>query len=171
MVDEVQKDVFYGGNVRSWQNGKNIVFLPAPDNDVYFVFTHFIKHFYKEGMCIRQICDWCRLLWTYRGKVNCSLLEKRLRKSGLVSEWRVFASLAVELLGMPMEAMPLYENREKWSRKASRLLGFILGGYAGCKVKDTYGIFCLFPLKTICYMPSIFLNINWLKFKERLIKQ
>ena len=42
VVDEVQKDVFYGGNVRSWMNGKTTVFLPSPDNDVFFVFTHFI---------------------------------------------------------------------------------------------------------------------------------
>ena len=66
VVDEVQGSVFYGGEVRSWLNGKTTVFLPSPDNDVIFVFTHFIKHFYKEGMNLRQICDWCRLLWTFK---------------------------------------------------------------------------------------------------------
>ena len=33
-IDEVQKDVFCGGNVRSRQNGKTQVFLPAPNEDV-----------------------------------------------------------------------------------------------------------------------------------------
>ena len=55
VVDEVQKEVFYNGNVRSWKNGESTVFLPSPDNDVFFVFTHFIKHFYKDGMSLRQI--------------------------------------------------------------------------------------------------------------------
>ena len=35
-VDEVQKAVFYGGRVRSWQNGKTQVFLPDVNEDVFF---------------------------------------------------------------------------------------------------------------------------------------
>ena len=101
-VDANQNDVFYGGQVRSWNNGSTQVFLPASSNDVFFVFTHFIKHFYKEGMNLRQICDWCRLLWTYRDSLNYRVLEKRTRRAGLVSEWQAFAALAVDYLGMPM---------------------------------------------------------------------
>lgn len=165
-VDEVQKDVFYGGNVRSWMNGKTTVFLPSPDNDVFFVFTHFIKHFYKEGMNLRQICDWCRLMWTYRETLNHGLLESRIKRAGLMDEWRVFATLAVEWLGMPVEAMPLYNSQLK--DKGGRLLEFILTGYTGNKVRDTYNIAIIFPWKTLCYLPSIFLNMNSLKIKERI---
>ena len=117
-VDNVQRDVFFAGNVRSWDNGGTTVFLPSPDNDVFFVFTHFIKHFYKEGMSIRQICDWCRLLWTYHDSIDRSLLESRLQKAGLMSEWRAFAAVAVNYLGMPVEAMPLYSADSKWGKKA-----------------------------------------------------
>lgn len=166
MVDEVQKDVFYGGNVRSWMKGKTTVFLPSPDNDVFFVFSHFVKHFYKEGMNLRQVCDWCRLLWTFRDKIDVALLEKRLKRAGLTSEWKAFASLAVDCLGMPVEAMPFYDSRFKV--KGERLVEFILRGYSGNKVKDTYRLIKLFPWKTILYMPSIFLNVNVLKIKERL---
>ena len=56
-VDAAQNSIFMGGNVRSWQNGKTQVFLPAPTEDVFLVFTHFIKHFYKEGRSLRQVCD------------------------------------------------------------------------------------------------------------------
>ena len=106
-IDAVQNNVFYSGSVRSWVNGQTQVFLPAPDNDVFFVFTHFIKHFYKEGgVSIRQLCDWCRLLWTYRNSLNHEILESRIRKAGLMSEWKAFAALVVEYLGMPVEAMP-----------------------------------------------------------------
>ena len=34
-VDAVQRDVFYGGKVRSWMNGNSQVFLPALDEDVF----------------------------------------------------------------------------------------------------------------------------------------
>ena len=44
-VDEAQNDVFFGGSVRSWQNGNTQVFLPRADEDVIFVFTHILHHF------------------------------------------------------------------------------------------------------------------------------
>ena len=126
MIDEAQRDIFFGGNVRSWQNGSTTVFLPAPNDDIIFVFTHILHHFYIEGIGLRQICDWCRLLWKYRFEINVKLLEQRLRKAGLMSEWRAFAALAVDWLGMPVEAMPLYSVDKKWSIKAIRIVRFVL---------------------------------------------
>lgn len=167
VVDDVQKDVFYGGNVRSWMNGKTTVFLPSPDNDVFFVFTHFIKHFYKEGMNLRQICDWCRLLWTYKESLNHELLESRIRKTGLMSEWKAFAALAVEYLGMPVEAMPLYDVRGK--KKAEQILKHILKGLPYNVIRYTWSIAKIFPWNTIKFSPAIFLNLNGLKIKERII--
>ena len=166
VVDDVQKDVFYGGNVRSWMNGKTTVFLPSPDNDVFFVFTHFIKHFYKEGMNLRQICDWCRLLWLFKDSLNHELLESRIRKAGLLSEWKAFAALAVEYLGMPIEAMPMYDSRFK--DKGSRVLKHILKGESYNVIRDTWAIAKIFHWNTIKFSPAIFFNVNGLKIKERL---
>ena len=126
VTDEIKKDVIYGGNVRSWMNGKTQVFLLGIDCDVIFVFIHFLKHFYKEGLGLRQVCDWCRLLWTYRDSLNHGLLEKRIRRMGLVSEWKAFGAFAVEYLGMPSEAMPFYSPDNKWKRKANKICAFIL---------------------------------------------
>jgi len=125
-IDKAQKDVFYGGNVRSWKNGETQVFLPGVDDDVIFIFTHILHHFYIEGIGLRQICDWCRLLWTYRKSINHGLLESRIRKMGLMSEWKAFASVVVDWLGMPVEAMPIYSSDKKWSRKAERIIEFVL---------------------------------------------
>ena len=129
-IDKVQEDVFYGGNIRSWINGETQVFLPRADEDVVFVFTHILQHLFLEGIGLRQICDWCRLMYIYRDSLNHKLLEQRLRKAGLMSEWKVFASFAVNWLGMPMEAMPLYyENdneNEKLKRKAERICRFVM---------------------------------------------
>lgn len=125
-IDKVQNDVFCGGNVRSWQNGSTQVFLPGADDDLIFVFTHIMHHFYIEGIGLRQICDWCRLLWTYRDKLNIDLLEKRLKRMGLINEWKAFASVAVDWLGIPVDAMPLYSSDKKWSRKAEHIIEFVL---------------------------------------------
>lgn len=125
-IDDTQNDVFYGGNVRSWQNGRTQVFLPGVDDDVFFVFTHFLKHFYKGGLGLRQICDWCRLLYTCKDSLNHGLLESRIQEMGLMTEWKAFAAMAVDYLGMPAEAMPLYSSEKKWSRKGDKICAFVM---------------------------------------------
>ena len=170
-IDAVYEDTFNNNHVRTWMNGETEVFLPSADNDVFLVFTHFIKHFYKEGMSLKQVCDWIRLLWTYRDEVDTFLLEKRLRRSGLVSEWQAFAAMAVEYLGMPTEAMPLYNAKEKWNSKSRKIVNLLLDGYSGSRVKDTIKVAMAFPWKTLCYLPGILLNVNCLKIKERILGQ
>lgn len=141
-IDEVQKSVFNGGNVRSWSTGNTQVFLPAPNEDVIFVFTHILHHFFFEGIGLRQICDWCRLLWTYRETLDVRLLEQRLQKAGLMSEWKAFAAFAVKCLGMPAESMPLYDMDEKWKRKAERICQFVkeVGNFGHKQRRDYSGM-------------------------------
>ena len=127
VIDQVQEDTFLEKQVRKWKNGDADVALPSPDNDVIFVFTHILQHLFLEGIGLRQICDWCRLLWTYRDSLNHGLLESRIRKMGLMSEWQVFGDLAVEYLGMPAEAMPFCDVRGKmYDVRARRLMDFIM---------------------------------------------
>ena len=125
-LDKAQNAVFYEGKVRSWMNGNTQVFLPAADEDVVLVFAHILQHFYKEGIGLRQICDWCRLLWTYKDSLNHKLLESRIKSMGVMTEWKAFAALAVDFLGMPVEAMPFYSDDKKWKRKAVRVMEFVL---------------------------------------------
>lgn len=126
MVDLVQKDTFENKRVRVWKNGETEVLLPAPDNDAVFVFTHILQHFYRGGIGLRQVCDWCRLLWTYRTELDPRQLESRIHEMGIMAEWKAFAALAVNTLGMPEDAMPLYESGSKWEKKADRVLSIIL---------------------------------------------
>lgn len=125
-IDEIQNTVFKEGKIRSWRNGDTEVILPAPDEDVIFVFVHILQHFFKGGIGLRQICDWCRLLWKYRETVDVDLLKKRLLSMGLMTEWWSFGSLAVEYLGMPEHAMPFYSSNKRWKKKAEKIIAFIL---------------------------------------------
>lgn len=139
-IDAIQEDTFKFGNVRSWENGGVTVFLPAVDNDVIFVFTHILHHFFFEGIGLRQICDWCRLLWTYRDVIDVAGLAFRLDEMGIMSEWKAFAAYAVEYLGMSAEAMPLLGEEARWSRKAVRINAFVLEvGNFGHKQRRDYG--------------------------------
>ena len=125
-LDKVQDELFYEERMRIWMDGNTQVALPGVNEDVVFVFAHILQHFFKEGIGLRQICDWCRLLWTYRGTLDLELLESRIRNIGVMTEWKAFATLVVDYLGMPVEAMPFYSDDKKWKRKASRVMGFVL---------------------------------------------
>ena len=124
VIDEVLADSLKKDGTRIWKLGDTDVFLPKPDNDVIIVFTHFLFHFFVEGVGLRQICDWCRLLWTYKDSLNYELLESRIRKAGLMSEWKAFSSLAVNTLGMPEDTMPFYDVR--YTAKAEKVLKRVL---------------------------------------------
>lgn len=128
MLDNVQYDIFHGGMVRSWVNGQTQVFLPAATEDVVYVFAHILQHFYKGGIGLRQICDWCRLLWTYRKSLNHEYLESKIREAGLMSEWEAFGALAIEYLGFPKDSMPLLnvDLNDNLKKKAERIKEFIL---------------------------------------------
>ena len=125
-LDDIKNSAFYEGKVRFWTNGRTQVFLLAADEDVVYVFTHILQHFYKGGIGIRQICDWCRILYRYRSELDLRLLKSRIKRMGLMTEWKAFGAFAVDYLGMPVEAMPFYSPDTKWSRKADKICSFIL---------------------------------------------
>ena len=141
-LDRIKQETFHDGKVRSWTNGKVSVFMLSRENEILYGFNHFLKHFYKGGLGLRQICDWCRLLWTYRESLNHGLLELRIKEMGLMSEWKAFGAFAVEYLGLPFEALPLFlkfrdesvecrgrlkvKELKKYERKANRILDFVM---------------------------------------------
>ena len=110
-------------------------------------------------------------MWTYRDSLNHKLLESRIRKAGLMKEWKAFGALAVDYLGMPVEAMLLYSEDKKWSRKAEKIVVFILKGGKWQRFKDTFRVGSIFPLDTLRFLPGIILGVNWLKIKERIFKR
>ena len=153
VLDDIHRDLFFVGNVRSVNIGSVQVFMPSVVNDVLIVFTHFLKHFYKGGLGLRQICDWCRLLWTYRDKLDRKSLETRIKQMGLLSEWRAFGAFAIDILGMPEESMPLYEDEYKWRKKAQHIKNFVMmsGNFGHNRDSSYYGKYPLIIRKVISF--------------------
>lgn len=169
VIDGVQYDTFVEHHTRIWEDGDTHVVIPEINNDVFFVFTHFLMHFYREQIKLKQICDWCRALWSYRLEINAVLLEKRLHLSGLMEEWKAFASFAVDYLGMPSDAMPFYDDSKK--KKGETIMAYILKGEGRNVLRNTIEIAKIFPKNTILYLPSILFNVNGMKIKERLFNR
>lgn len=126
VLDDIQVDTFYNGNVRSWMNGQTQVFLLGKENDIVYVFVHFFNHFYKEGIGLRQICDWCRLMWTYRNEIDVKKIEGLIKRMGLLTEWRAFYNLASRYLGMPDLGSDLMAYDSRFDKKADRIIEFVL---------------------------------------------
>ena len=186
VLDEIQADTFYSGNVRSWMNGQTQIFMLGKENDIVYVFVHFFNHFYKEGVGLRQICDWCRLMWMYRNEIDVKKIEERIKRMGLVSEWKAFGALAIEYLGFPKDAMPLLDVRSKkedvrWRKKADRIMEFILKSgnmghnrdmshfskypylirkcvSMGRRISDLINHTRIFPLDSLRFFPRIMFN-------------
>lgn len=124
-LDVLKEEAFARKAFRPWDVDPQILLL-APEYDVIYVFSHILHHFFQGGIGLRQLCDWCRLLWTFHASFDCAALEWRLRYLGLLSEWKVFGAFAVTYLGMPAYAMPLYDVRHSYRRKTRLLLNYIL---------------------------------------------
>ena len=127
-LDDIYVDTFNGGNVRSWNNNGVQVFQLGIENDVFYVFTHILQHFYKEGVGLRQICDWCRLMWTYRDKIDVQKLKSLLKRAGIMSEWKAFYALASKYLGMPnlVNGFGIMVHDSRYDKKADRIMEFVL---------------------------------------------
>ena len=127
-LDDIYVDTFNGGNVRSWNNNGVQIFQLGVENDVFYVFTHILQHFYKEGVGLRQICDWCRLMWTYRDKIDVQKLKSRLKRAGIMSEWKAFYALASKYLGMPdlVNGFGIMVHDSRYDKKADRIMEFVL---------------------------------------------
>ncbi len=125
-LDDIYVDTFNGGNVRSWNNNGVQVFQLGIENDVFYVFTHILQHFYKEGVGLRQICDWCRLMWTYRDKMDVQKLKSRLKRAGIMSEWKAFYALSSKYLGMPDIDSGFMCHDSRFDKKVDRIMEFVL---------------------------------------------
>ena len=82
---------------------------PSNDFNAFYLFCHMQRHFLLGGIGMRQMCDWTRFLHTHAGKIDPTFFESTLDALKLLTVWNMFASIAVDYLGLPTEEMPLYQ--------------------------------------------------------------
>ena len=183
VLDDIKSDTFNRGNMRSWMNGRTQVFLLGKENDIVYVFVHFFNHFYKEGVGLRQLCDWCRLMWTYRDEIDVKKIEGCIQEMGLVSEWKAFYNLASRYLGMPdlVQGSWLMVHDSGFDKKADMIMEFILKAgnmghnrdmshfskypylirkcvSMGRRIGDLINHARIFPLDSLRFFPKIMFN-------------
>lgn len=180
-LDNINRQTFLKGNVRSFMMGRTQVFMLGIENDIAYVFAHILDHFYKGGIGLRQICDWSRLLYTYREKLNREALELRIKQMGVMTEWRAFYNLASRYLGMPNLDSRFMARDSRFDKKADRIMAFVLevGNFGQNRDTSYYNTkpfvvrkaisFChrcsdfarharIFPLDSLKFFPYMVLN-------------
>ena len=113
-------------------NGVSVRTL-SPTVNVAYIFIHLFFHFIREGVALRQFCDWTMVLHYYKDEIDRTKLREILQKLDMIKAYQAFGSILVDELGLPKEEFPfeLNNNDRKW--KDSILSDVFKGGNFGRK--------------------------------------
>lgn len=107
-------------------NGYNVRTL-SPTINAAYVFLHLFFHFIREGVSLRQLCDWAVLLHNHREDIDRDRLLTLLMGLQLFDAYCAFGVILVQELGLPRKDFPfvISQDDEKWKEK---ILHDIFGG-------------------------------------------
>jgi hypothetical protein len=91
----------------------------SPTLNAAFVFIHLYHHFLKEGVGLRQFCDWAMVLHHEHDNIDRTRLTEILSKLGYLKAYRALGSILTNQLGLPTENFPytITENNKKYGRR------------------------------------------------------
>ena len=69
--------------------------------DTQYLLSHLYKHFFQEGVGLRQVCDWMMFVHAHAAEMDADVLAEDLRKIGLENAWTLFSAFCVRYLGAP----------------------------------------------------------------------
>lgn len=83
--------------------------VPPPDFNLFYIFCHAFHHFMQSGLGLRQLCDIACLLHACHGSLDTGAFRERLEAFRLDREWKLFAGILVDKLGLPAGEAPMYD--------------------------------------------------------------
>lgn len=106
--------------------GNTDVTIPSYDFDAIFIFQHAWNHLLTGGIGLRQLCDWALIFRNHAEDIDSERLKANIRRFGMTRAWKLFASIAVDYLGVSEDKIPLYDP--KYSKQAERRIRDIVAG-------------------------------------------
>ncbi|MGI6243617.1 MAG: nucleotidyltransferase family protein, partial [Prevotella sp.] len=102
-----------------------------PTINAVYLFIHIYHHFLKEGIGLRQFCDWMMLLRKHKRDIDCERLDNILEHLGYVKAYKAFGTILVKYLGLKPEEFPyqLSSDDYKWTNKILKVI--VEGGNFG----------------------------------------
>lgn len=96
--------------------------LPDPGFNAIYLLLHALLHFIQEGIGLRQVCDWVRLLSVYSKEIDRSRLIREIKILKLEQAFHAFGYIAVSCLGLPACCLPLPVDDESGKSLLSDIL-------------------------------------------------
>lgn len=91
----------------------------SPTMNAAYVFIHLFFHLIREGVSLRQFCDWVMILHHFNDEIDRDRLLKILNDLDLLDAYCAFGSILVDELGLPVEEFPftISDENRKWKGK------------------------------------------------------
>lgn len=122
---------------REWQNkyyveidGERVRTL-SPTTNAAYVFIHLFFHFIREGVSLRQMCDWAMVLHHYRDEIDRTKLMQILQELGMLKAFKTFGAIVIDELGLPEEEFPFSIGADERKWKDTILNDIFTGGNFG----------------------------------------
>ena len=113
-------DHFLDGTLPTIDFDQTPVQTPSANYNAVFILHHAARHMITEGIGLRQICDWAMFLDKHHTEVDEAQLKADLSKFHMEEIWKEFGILAVSVLGLDSQSLPLAPA--KLSSKKTELL-------------------------------------------------
>ena len=129
--------------------GEDQVKTLSPTTNAVYLFLHLYFHLIREGVSLRQFCDWAVMLHHYKNEIDRVRLDEILRQLDMIRGYKAFGCVLVDELGLPNEEFPmcLTDDDRRWKKKI--LHDIFQGGSFGRhnhKAKSAAG----YKMETLC---------------------
>ena len=100
-LEVLHRELFAEGGIRILEEGDFRIPVPSVRFDTQYLLSHLYKHFFQEGVGLRQVCDWMMFVHAHAAEMDADVLAEDLRKIGLENAWTLFSAFCVRYLGAP----------------------------------------------------------------------
>ena len=98
-LEELHRELLAEGGIRILEEGDLRIPVPSVRFDTQYLLSHLYKHFFQEGLGLRQVCDWMMFVHSHADELEPEVLAQELRKIGLEYAWGLFSAFCVRYLG------------------------------------------------------------------------
>lgn len=103
----------------------------SPTVNAVYLFLHLYFHLIREGVSLRQFCDWAIFLHHYRSVIDRDRLTVILSQLDMVKGYKTFGCILVDELGLTNEDFPMPLAEEDRQLKGKILEDIFHGGNFG----------------------------------------
>ena len=133
----------------------------SPTMNAAYVFIHLFFHFIREGVSLRQLCDWAMVLHHNKDEIDKEALLEMLLDLNIFDAYCAFGTILTDHLGLPGDEfpLPLGEADRKWQE---RIVKDIFGGGNFGKLHHQAHSSWRFKFETMCVAVRNSFRYYWL---------